>query len=123
MRSTPSDAQRVFREAMVPYSGGNCDDAVAELRRAVQMDESLIQARFYLAACELVLGKPESAEDQLHRVVAGGESPYLEDAHFFLAKARIQQGDVAGARQELGRVIAMKGQRREEAQRLLEQLR
>ncbi len=123
LRSTPPEAQRVFREAMEPYSGGNCDDAVAGLRRAVQMDESLIQARFYLAACELVLGRPESAEDQLHRVVAGGESPYLEDAHFFLAKARIQQGDIDGARQELARVIAMKGARREEAQRLLEQLR
>ena len=123
LRSTPPEAQRVFREAMDPYSGGNCDDAVVGLRRAVQMDESLIQARFYLAVCELVLGHPESAEDQLHRVVAGGESPQLEDAHFFLAKARIQQGDVAGARQELTRVVAMKGQRREEARRLLEQLK
>ena len=123
LRSTPPEAQRVFREAMDPYSSGNCDDAVSGLRRAVQMDESLIQARFYLAACELILGRPESAEDQLHRVVAGGESPHLEDAHFFLAKARIQQGDVAGARQELARVIAMKGQRRTEAQRLLAQLR
>ena len=121
--STPPEAQRVFREAMDPYSGGNCDDAVAGLRRAVQMDESLIQARFYLAVCELVLGRPESAEDQLHRVVAGGESPHLEDAHFFLAKARIQQGDLDGARQELARVVAMKGARRAEAQRLLAQLR
>src|SRR5688572_2034714 len=123
LRSTPTEAQRVFRQAMVPYSEGNCDDAVAGLRRAVQMDESLIQARFYLAACELVSDRPKSAEDQLHRVVAAGESPYLEDAHFFLAKARIQQGDITGARQELTRVIAMSGDRREEAQRLLEQLK
>src|SRR5688572_17868781 len=51
-----------------------------------------------------------------------GESPYLEDAHFFLAKALIRDGDVEAARGELRTVLALEGDRRDEASRLLAEL-
>lgn len=123
LRSTPTEAQRVFQGAMIPYTRGNCDTAIPELRRSLQLDDSLIQARFYLAACELQAGRIEEAEGNLKRVVAAGESPYLEDALFLAAKARIRKGDIAGAREELARVVALKGDRSKEASELLEQLR
>jgi tetratricopeptide (TPR) repeat protein len=123
LRAAPSSGERVFREGMVPYAAGNCRAAVPRLRRAVQLDASLFQARFYLAACELQAGSLEDADRQLQQVAAAGETAFLEDAHFFMAKVRILKGDVAGARSELARVVAMNGDRREEATRLLAQLR
>ena len=123
LRATATNAQRVFRDAMTSYAAGNCGAATPGLRRSLTIDESLTPARFYLAACELQAGRVDDAVANLQRVIARGESPYLEDAHFFLAKARIRQGDTAAARQELARVIALRGDRRAEAQRLLDQLR
>ena len=87
------------------------------------LDVSLLQARFYLAACELHEARTNEGAANLERVIAAGESPYLEDARFLLAQARIEQRDIEGARQELRRVIALQGDRREQAQRLLDELR
>ena len=123
LRAVGSEAQRVFQEAMVAYAAGNCTGALPGLQRAVSLDGSLLQTRFYLAACELHEARAKEAVPNLERVIAAGESPYLEDARFLLAQARIEQGDVEGARQELRRVIALQGDRREQAQRLLDELR
>ena len=123
LRATPTEAQRVFRDAMTSYAAGDCGAAVPGLRRSLGMDDSLMQARFHLAVCDLQAGRIQDAVTNLQRVIAAGESPYLEDAHFFLAKARIRQGDVEGARQELTRVVSLRGDRRDQAERLLNQLR
>ena len=108
---------------MTAYRAGNCETAIAGLRRALAIDGTLMPARFYLGACELRAGHVEEAVPTLQRVIAAGESPYLEDARFLLAKARIRQGDMNGAREELRRVVSLNGDRRDEARRLLEQLR
>jgi tetratricopeptide (TPR) repeat protein len=123
LRSTATEAQRVFREAMTSYTAGRCDTAIPPLQRALALDDTLTAARFYLAVCELHEGRIEPAAERLQRIAAAGESPYLEDAHFFLAKARIRQGDAAAARQQLSRVVALRGDRQEEAKRLLGELR
>ena len=123
LRSTPSEAQRVFREAMGEYVAGNCIGAIPGLERALVADASLTQARFYLSACKLQGGRTNEAAEDLQRVIGVGESPYLEDARFLLAQARIQQGNREGAREELRRVIALNGERRQQAQRLLDELR
>ena len=123
LRAVPGDAQRVFREAMVSYVAADCTGALPGLQRAVSLDVSLLQARFYLAACELHEARTNEGAANLERVIAAGESPYLEDARFLLAQARIEQRDIEGARQELRRVIALQGDRREQAQRLLDELR
>ena len=123
LRAATSEAQRVFGDAMTAYRAGNCETAIAGLRRALAIDGTLMPARFYLGACELRAGHVEEAVPTLQRVIAAGESPYLEDARFLLAKARIRQGDMNGAREELRRVVSLNGDRRDEARRLLEQLR
>lgn len=123
LRAVGSEAQRAFQEAMVSYAAGNCTGALPGLQRAASLDASLLQARFYLAACELDDARTNDAIGNLSRVIAAGESPYLEDARFLLAQARIEQGDVEGARQELRRVIALRGERHAQAQRLLDELR
>ena len=123
LRSAPTEAQRVFRNAMQSYSSGNCEAALPGLRRALMLDESLMPARFYLGVCELEQGRPADAAPPLERVIAAGESPYLEDALFFLGHARMREGNFAAARTALERVVSLGGGRRNEAQRLLTQLR
>ena len=113
----------MFREAMVPYAAGDCASAIPALGRALAIDAALMPARFYLAVCELREGRTDAAVEKLQRIAAAGESPYLEDAHFFLAKARIRQNDLTAARAELARVVALRGDRRAEASRLLGELR
>ena len=122
VRTAPTDAQRAFRDAMVFYSAGNCDAALSGLRRALALDDSLLPARFYLGVCELERGRPLAAAPALEQVIAAGESPYLEDALFFLAQARIREGNLTAARAGLERVVSLRGNRRDEAQRLLTQL-
>lgn len=122
VRTAPTDAQRAFRDAMVFYSAGNCDATLSGLRRALVLDDSLLPARFYLGVCELERSRPLAAAPALEQVIAAGESPYLEDALFFLAHARIREGNLAAARAGLERVVSLRGNRRDEAQRLLTQL-
>ena len=123
LRAVPSVAQRLFRDAMTNYTVTNCAGAIDGLRRAVAADGAYTQARFYLGACELHTGAVSEAATNLQSVVAAGESPYLEDARWFLAQARVRQGDLEAARQELERVVALNGDRREAARRLLSELR
>jgi Flp pilus assembly protein TadD len=104
------------------YAAGNYSGAAAGLRRAIELDPSLLGAQFYLAVSVLQIDGTDEGVTLLQRVIAAGESPYLEDAHFFLAKARIRRGDIASARSELRRVIALDGDRRDEAQQLLARL-
>jgi cytochrome c-type biogenesis protein CcmH/NrfG len=107
---------------MALYVAGDYAGAAAGLRRVIAVDDSQVAAHFYLAVCVLQGNHNDEGLTLLQRVVASGESPYLEDAHFFLAKARIRQGDIAAARSELTRVIALDGDRRDEARQLLAQL-
>ena len=122
LRTNTTSAQREFRAAMDLYVAGDYDQAVAGLRRAIALDQSLLAANFYLAVCLLHGNQTAEGVTVLQRVIASGESPYLEDAHFFLAKGRIREGDIASARLELTRVMALEGDRRDEARRLLAQL-
>ena len=51
--------------------------------------------------------------------MALGDTPFLEDAHFYLAKALLRQKDVNAAQAELKAVVTLKGMRSREAQQLL----
>jgi tetratricopeptide (TPR) repeat protein len=122
LRGVTTQAQREFRAAMELYAARDYAGASTGLRRAVAMDDSLVPAHFYLGVSYLQTDRIAEAVQELQRSVAFGESAYLEDAHFFLAKAHIRQEDWAAARSQLTDVIALEGDRREEATRLLAQL-
>jgi tetratricopeptide (TPR) repeat protein len=122
LRSNATDAQREFRSAMALYGAKNYADAASGLHRAVALPGAPVDANFYLGVCELQTGRVQDAAAAFERVIAFGESPYLEDAHFLLAKARIRQRDATAARTQLLRVITLEGDRQEEARRLMSQL-
>ena len=122
LRSSATEAHREFRSAMALYTEKNYLDAASRLRRVVALPAAPVDARFYLAVCELQTGRLQEAAFAFERVIGFGESPYLEDAHFLLAKTRIRQRDIAAARSQLLRVAALDGDRLEEARLLMSQL-
>jgi Flp pilus assembly protein TadD len=107
---------------MDAYSRGDYTGAIPGLEEAVRADPASPTARFFLAVSYLQLDRRAEAIGHLRGVIQAGESPYLEDALFFLAKAAIRSGDLEAARDELRRVVALDGERREEASRLLQEL-
>lgn len=122
LRSDAGEARRVFLEAMRSYERGDYAGAVAGLEQAARADPAYPAAHFFLGVCALQLDRDAEALRHLRAAVRLGESPYLEDAHFFLAKALIRGGDIEAAKGELRTVVALEGDRRGEASRLLSEL-
>jgi len=122
LRSTPSPAVRRFRQAMESYARADYAEAVPGLEEAAAMDASLPQVPFFLGACHLFTGDVDRAIGAWRIVVGLGESAYLEEARFYLAKAFLKKGDVTGARTELEATVALAGDREAEARDLLRQL-
>ena len=112
---------RDFRRAMDLYLKGDDAGAIPWFRSAIPAQPSA--ARFYLAICLLLTDDRREAIDQLGRVIAAGNTtPYLERAHFYLAKGQIGQRDIRAAREQLESVIAMHGPMEREAGTLLAQI-
>jgi hypothetical protein len=118
LRNASGNRDEQFRAAMAKYSAGEYGAAAEGLRGM-----ETAAARFYLGIAELMTGNLDEAVTHLRDTVAMGETPYLEEAQFFLAKALLGENDVASARLALGQTIALGGDREAEARRLLEQVR
>jgi tetratricopeptide (TPR) repeat protein len=119
----PSDQAAVrFRQAMKLYEKKQYTAAIPRLRKAVQLNPQAADAGFFLGACELLTGQTSEAIKDLQRTIALGDSPYLEDAHFYQAKAYLRQGDVAAAQDALHKTIQLHADREREARELLQQL-
>ena len=120
--SDASESRRAFVAAMEAYGRGDYGGAIDGLEEAVRADGAFPAAHFFLGVCYLQLDRPLEAIEHLREVTRLGESPYLEDAHFFLAKASIRSGDIEAARRDLQTVVALDGDRRDEASRLVAEL-
>ena len=109
LRGPLDAAAESFDAAMREYVNGHYREAIPGLRAAATARPDVAQYVFFLAACHLLDNQMTPAVAGLQETIALGESPYLEDAHFYLAKARLLEGDVHAARQELGRTIERHG--------------
>lgn len=114
---------RDLRAAMQRYSKRDYEGAIPELSAILDSNPGLVEARYYLGVCLLLTGKSAAGTAELRNVIAGGDTPYREPAHFYLAKALLGFGDTVGARHELEVVIASGGGWRKEAHALLAQLK
>ena len=70
----------------------------------------------FLASPISCLGQDDAAIDQLRATIALGDSAYLEDAHFYLAKAFLRRKDLGAAETQLKKLIELRGSRSDEAQ-------
>jgi TolA-binding protein len=117
-----SAGQTGFDLAMQRYSRGDYAGATPGLLRAQQGDPRNSAAGFFLGICYLMQGRDDEAIYRLRATVALGDSPELEEAHFYLAKALLRKQDIAGAIAELRQAAALHGPRQFEERNLLESI-
>ena len=122
LRSTDEATAR-FNEAMAQYQRRNWAAAIPGLEAASKLDPEAAHIAFFLGVSHLLAGQPRLAITELRQTIALGESPYLEEAHFYLAKAHLQTRNIDDAIEELERTIQLAGERRREARQLLDSLR
>jgi TolA-binding protein len=122
LRGPRNEAAVRFDAAMRRYADQDYAAAMPDLRVAISLDSKMPRATFFLAICQLLTDKLDPAIEELQQTIAFGESPYLEEAHFYLAKARLRQGRLSDARAELTRAIEHGGLREREAQQLKTQV-
>lgn len=122
LRGAEDEATIRFREAMSNYKRGAYASSIPALISASQLNPNAANVNFFLGICYLLTGDTDAAIGALRRTVALGDTPYLEEAHFYLAKALIRKRDLNGARSELRDTIQLRGEVEGKAQLLLEQL-
>ncbi|HLJ47719.1 MAG TPA: zf-HC2 domain-containing protein [Bryobacteraceae bacterium] len=118
LRGTEAAPSPDFRTAMARYSQGDYPGAIPGLLKVESTE-----AHFYLGVSYLLNNNRTSGIAELRKVVAAGDTPYLEEAHFYLAKGLLGGGDVAGAREQLQDVIVMHGDLEKQAGDLAAQLK
>jgi TolA-binding protein len=114
--------QTGFDLAMQRYTRGDYAGATPGLLAVVKGDRGNSAAGFFLGICSLMQGLDDEAIAQLKAVIALGESPELEEAHLYLAKALLRKQDVPGAIAELRQAIGLHGPRQLEERSLLESI-
>jgi tetratricopeptide (TPR) repeat protein len=122
LRGMPDEATARFQRGMEHYRKGEYERAVEHLRIAAGLDPEAAHAQFFLGISLLVLKQDDAAIDRLRRTIALGDSPYLEEAHFYLAKAFLRRNDIGAAETELKKLIQLRGSGSGEAKRLLTQV-
>jgi len=108
---------------MQHYLEGNYRAAIPGLRAAVKLNPEAMDANFFLAVCRLLEGQTNAAIAGLRRTIALGDSPFSEEAHFYLAKAYLRKADLVSAKGELDQAIRLHGERQQEVQQLLEEIK
>jgi tetratricopeptide (TPR) repeat protein len=122
LRGAQDEPMRKFRVAMKHYQQGEYARAITGLREAAKLNPKDAGALFFLGVSYLLSGQTDEGIAVLQQSVALGETPYLEEAHYYLAKAFLRKDDLAAARRELEEVVRLEGDREDEARRLLQQL-
>ena len=122
LRGTQSGAERNFRMAMRPYQQGDYARAVITLQAAVKSNPNDSGTLFFLGVSQLLVNHTDDGVAALQLCIALGDTPYLEEAHYYLAKGFLRQGDPSAARRELEVVVRLKGDNEDNARRLLRQL-
>ena len=92
VRGTPGRADAIFNRAMNAYTARNYADATAGLRAALAAGQDSVPTEFFLGASQLLSNDARGAAATLSRVVAKGDTPYLDEAQLFEAKALLRLG-------------------------------
>jgi TolA-binding protein len=111
-----------FQNAMDAYVEKRYAAAAALLEEAVSVEPNASDAHFFLGICRLLNAKPAEAIPPLKTALANEKSPYLQAAHFYLAKAYVQTGDLSQAETELRTAADLSGRLTTQASSLLTRL-
>ena len=108
--------------AMKRYQQGDYAGSVDALRAVAKSHPNDAGALFFLGVSYLLASQTDEGIAALKQCVALGDTPYLEEAHYYLAKSFLGKGDVAAAREELEATVRLKGDNEDSAMKLLQQL-
>jgi tetratricopeptide (TPR) repeat protein len=122
LRGNQDKAMREFRLAMKRYQQSDYAGAIGPLGAAVKLNPKDPGPLFFLGVSHLLANQTDDGSAVLQQCIALGDTPYLEEAHYYLAKAFLRKGDAAAARRELEEVVRLRGDHEDEAQRLHQQL-
>jgi tetratricopeptide (TPR) repeat protein len=122
LRGAGDEATARYQEAMKNYARGDYVAASAGLKAAAALDPEAPHIVFFLGISQLMSGQFDGGISALRQTLALGDSPFTEEAHFFLAKAYLRKENLDAARAELERTAQMRGTREAEAGQLLLQL-
>lgn len=122
LRGVEDDARKCFHEAMEHYVKGNYSAAIPGLKEASSLNPQATDISFFLGACYLMEGETDSAIQELGRTISFGDTPFLEEAHFYLALAYYRAGNMKAAEEQMNKVIQLQGNLEERAHHLLGQL-
>jgi len=121
-RGPLDEATQRFNEGMDAYRKADYAKAVNRLRTARELDPNAAHISFFLGVSDLMVGRDDAAIDALQATIALGESPYLEEAHFYLAKAFLRRKDFDAAAAQLNQVIRRRGSQSGQARQLLTEI-
>ena len=122
LRGLPDEATTRFLSGMEHYRKADYGAAVTDLRAAAALDSEASHIRFFLGISQLMVGQDAAGIERLRATIALGDSPYLEEAHFNLAKALLRRKDFGAAEAQLKALIQLRGSKGAEAGRLLTQI-
>jgi len=123
LRGAADEATELFRLGMGLYQEGRYEEATPDLRAAAGLDPERAGTRFFLGICLLLTEKTNEGIEELRKTVSLGDSAYLEEAHFYLAKAYLGKGDAGRAKEELNWILENGSNLKEEAASMLAQFR
>src|SRR4030042_2879833 len=123
LRGAEDEATERFRTGMKHYQEGRYGEAIPDLRAAAELNPGKAATRFFLGICLLMTGQTDAGIEELKGTIGLGDSVYLEEAHFYLAKAHLGKGDVGGGGERPNGVLGRRGNSKEEAGQILAQLR
>lgn len=92
VRATPSRVDSLFETAMADYLERRYGTAVHGLEAALTAGADSLAGDFFLASSLLMERRPREAAAAYRRVTAKGDTPYLDEAHYYLAKALLRLG-------------------------------
>lgn len=101
LRGTPSPPDALFDSAMSAYAAHEYAAAASGLEQALATGADSAPALFFLGASQLITGRLEAALAAFRGVIALGDSPYLPEAHYYLAKVLLREGKADAALREL----------------------
>ncbi|HLJ45073.1 MAG TPA: tetratricopeptide repeat protein [Bryobacteraceae bacterium] len=119
----PPEMPQGTEKALEAYNRRDYVTAIERFNSVLGTHPDSAEARFYLAICHLLTKDTGTGTAELQHVIAVGNTPYLDQAHFYLAKVLLGRGDVAGARRELRDAMAVHGDFEKRAEVLLSELR
>jgi hypothetical protein len=112
------EAATLFADAMRRYQNRDYASASVSLRQVSILEPENPEIRFFLGISYLLTNDTRAGVSELRVVQKLGASPYLERAHFYLAKALLRQKDPAAALRELAAIVEGGGNMTDAANRL-----